>query len=51
MLLGRSVLTGNGFGADDGMSPSTSFYSFKNNVIYGNGNNLPTALNTTEALQ
>jgi hypothetical protein len=51
MILGRSVITGNGTGVQNNTSPNT-FYTLKDNRINLNGTDVSgTALNTTFALQ
>jgi hypothetical protein len=50
VLLGRSVITGNFVGVQNSTSPNT-FYTFKNNVIFGNGSDGAGSLNTNQSLQ
>jgi hypothetical protein len=51
VLLGRSVITGNGTGVNNSTSPNT-FYTYKDNRINLNGTDINgTALNTTFATQ
>jgi hypothetical protein len=49
VLLGRSVITGNGIGVDN--TTSNTFFTYKDNRISGNGTDISSALNTTVPLQ
>jgi len=49
VLLGRSVITGNMTGVDNGTS--NTFFTYKDNRISGNGTDINGALNTTVPLQ
>ena len=49
VLLGRSVITGNGTGVDNGTS--NTFFTYKDNRISGNGTDISSPLNTTVPLQ
>jgi hypothetical protein len=50
VLLGRSVITGNGTGINNATSPNT-FFSYQNNQIDLNTSDIPTAMNTTKVLR
>ena len=51
MILGRSMITDNGTGVDNGTSPN-SFFSYKDNRITGNTiSDISSPLNTGVALQ
>jgi hypothetical protein len=49
VLLGRSVITGNGTGVDN--TTSNTFFTYKDNRISGNGTDISSPLNTTVPLQ
>ena len=49
VLLGRSVITGNGTGVENGTT--NTFFTYKDNRISGNGTDISSALNTTVPLQ